>query len=68
MIKIFTADEKGRIYFTKEELELVLNEAYYEGQKNSSIVVKNLPYTIDCNAMGGTTINASSDNPYTVKA
>lgn len=31
MIKVFTPNEKGKIEFTKEELELLLNEVWNDG-------------------------------------
>ena len=34
MIKVFTVNGNGKIEFTKEELEKLLNDAYAEGQKN----------------------------------
>lgn len=34
MIKVFTVNGNGKIEFTKEELEKLLNDTYAEGQKN----------------------------------
>ena len=31
MIKVFTLNEKGKIELTKDELEQLLNESYWEG-------------------------------------
>ena len=31
MIKVFTLNEKGKIELTKDELERLLNESYWEG-------------------------------------
>lgn len=38
MVKVFTTDESGRISFTKEELEKLLEEAYNEGKANANTV------------------------------
>lgn len=38
MVKVFTTDESGRISFTKEELEKLLEEAYNEGKANTNTV------------------------------
>jgi len=35
MIKIFTLDKNGKISLTKDELEKLLNEAYWEGYYNN---------------------------------
>ena len=34
MIKVFTVNGNGKIEFTKEELEKLLNDTYAEGQRN----------------------------------
>ena len=33
-IKVFTPNERGKIEFTREELEKLLNDTYAEGQRN----------------------------------
>ena len=33
-VKVFTTNEKGKIEFTREELEKLLNDTYAEGQRN----------------------------------
>ena len=40
MVKVFEKNKNGKIQFSKEELEKVLNEVYWEGynQKNNSWV------------------------------
>ncbi len=38
MVKVFITDENGRISFTKEELEKLLEEAYNEGKANANTV------------------------------
>ena len=34
MVKVFTTNENGKIEFTKEELELLLNEVWRDGYNN----------------------------------
>ena len=36
MIKIFTVNESGKIELTKEELESVLDEAYWTGYRDNN--------------------------------
>lgn len=36
MIKVFTKNENGKIEFTKEELEKLLNEVWYDGKNNGN--------------------------------
>ena len=36
MIKVFTLNEKGKIELTKDELEQLLNESYWEGYRNNN--------------------------------
>ena len=43
MIKAFYLNKKGKIEFTKEELEKLLNEVWYDG-KNSAVWTWNSPY------------------------
>ena len=33
-IRVFSTNEKGKIEFTKDELEKLLNEVYYEGRND----------------------------------
>ena len=63
-IKVFTPNERGKIEFTREELEKLLNDTYAEGQRNcdcgNNITWTNpypIPY-INCN---GSTTNASTN-------
>lgn len=36
MIKVFTLNKNGKIELTKEELENLLNESYWEGCRSKS--------------------------------
>ena len=51
MIKVFTVNGNGKIEFTKEELEKLLNEIYAEGQTN-------------CNCGSNITWTSPSITPY----
>ena len=79
MIKAFYLNKKGKIEFTKEELEKLLNEVWYDG-KNSAVFTWNSPYywstspTITCrpldtNMTTGTTTTVATvnTNPVQVK-
>ena len=63
-IKVFTPNERGKIEFTPEELEKLLNDTYAEGQRNcncGSKITWTSPYItpyIDCS--DSTTTNAST--------
>ena len=64
MIKVFTANENGKIEFTKAEPEKLLNEVYTKGQNdcNCGRITWTNPYTtpyINCNEPA--TTNASTD-------
>lgn len=56
MIKVFTLNEKGKIELTKDELERLLNESYWEGYSKKttwtytspSYSIFNNPYKITC--------------------
>ena len=59
MVKVFTPNEKGKIEFLKEELELLLNEVWNDGYYHqntywwqSPTITKTVPYysgiTISC--------------------
>jgi hypothetical protein len=65
-IKVFVPNEKGKIEFTREELEKLLNDTYAEGQRNcncgSNITWTN-PYTTPyINCSDSTTTNALTKN------
>lgn len=60
MVKVFTPNENGKIEFTKEELEALLNEVWRDGYSSnrqywwSSPTVVNAPYlppTITCDSI-----------------
>jgi hypothetical protein len=42
-IKIFTLDKNNKISFTKDELEKLLNEAYWEGYYNNKTTTISYP-------------------------
>lgn len=58
MIKVFTLNNYGKIEFTKEELQDLLNEAYWDGRRS----VNNWTYTYPTttNPYNYTTITTSS--------
>jgi hypothetical protein len=62
-IKVFTPNERGKIEFTREELEKLLNDTYAEGQRNcncgSNITWTN-PYTTPY--CGTVTTNLATEN------
>ena len=71
-IKVFTPNEKGKIEFTREELEKLLNDTYAEGQRNcncgSNITWTNpyiTPY-ISATKSEATTSNTSAPETYTI--
>lgn len=75
MIKAFYLNKKGKIEFTKEELEKLLNEVWYDG-KNSAVFTWNSPYywstspTITCTPLDAsftTTAATVNTNPVQVK-
>ena len=37
IVKVFQTNKNGKIEFTKEELETLLNEVYWDGYRNNSI-------------------------------
>lgn len=50
-IRVFSYNEKGKIEFTKEELQKLLNEVYNEGKADSYTVsygsnITTAPYTL----------------------
>lgn len=56
MIKVFTLNEKNKIELTKEELENLLNESYWEGCRSKSWtyttpswISTSSPYTVSHN-------------------
>ena len=63
-IKVFTPNEKGKIEFTREELEKLLNDTYAEGQRNcncGSNITWTSPYIAPyINCSDSTTTNTST--------
>ena len=63
-IKVFTPNERGKIEFTREELEKLLNDTYAEGQRNcncGSNITWTSPYiTPYINCSDSATTNAST--------
>lgn len=59
MIKVFTLNEKNKIELTKEELENLLNESYWEGCRSKS-------WTYTTPSWISTTPLVSTSSPYTV--
>ena len=62
MIKVFTLNKNGKIELTKEELEQLLNESYWEGYRNNS----NRYWTYTSPSIISAT--GITCNPYTIKA
>lgn len=62
-IKVFTPNEKGKIEFTPEELEKLLNDTYAEGQCNCNCV-KGITWTNPYTApyCGTVTTNLATEN------
>lgn len=51
MVKIFTPNKNGKIEFTKDELEKLLNEAWYDGKNSNNNYFWTSPspwYTTTC--------------------
>lgn len=71
-IKVFTPNERGKIEFTPEELEKLLNDTYAEGQRNCNCgtnITWTNPYTIpyvNTTKSEATTSNASTPKSYTI--
>lgn len=59
MIKVFTLNEKNKIELTKEELENLLNESYWEGCRSKSWIY-NTPSYISTSSPYVITHNGSS--------
>lgn len=71
MIKIFTLNKNGKIELTKEELEQLLNESYWEGYRNNNNSwiytsptpykwYSNTPYTISMSSVSSSDISTGS--------
>ena len=63
-IKVFTTDKDGKISFTKDELQEIINEAYWEGYHNGATSGKtwtiSTPWTTTPYYNWSTTANGSS--------
>lgn len=72
MIKVFTLNDNKKIELTKEELEKLLDEAYWEGCRCRSnywayTTPNYSPYTITCNTTDNTiTCSNITDNTITL--
>ena len=71
-VRVFTANANGKVEFTKEELEKLLNEVYQDA-KNGCIVI-NTPSnpwwdspTITLNGEANTTTRTTSDKTLEIK-
>ena len=63
-IKVFTPNERGKIEFTREELEKLLNDTYVEGQRNcncGSNITWTSPYPTPYINCSSSTTNASTN-------
>ena len=69
MIKVFELNKNKKIELTKEELEKLLNQAYWEGYYNKNTWTYTTPNIFPVTT---TTIKANdislTNNPYTIKA
>lgn len=63
MIKVFTLNKNNKIELTKQELENLLNESFWEGyNKKNSYWTYTTPYTTLTNTTSsGITINTSTE-------
>lgn len=64
MVKVFEKNRNGKIQLSKEELEKVLNEAYWEGynQKNNSWVYTTPKWDYITTSDTGISINCDDIN------
>ena len=64
MIKVFTLNKNNKIELTKQELENLLNESFWEGynRKNNYYWTYTTPYTTSTSSnISGITINTSTE-------
>ena len=59
MIKVFELNKNKKIELTKEELENLLNQAYWEGYRNKNTWTYTTPNYWTC-------IDHSANSPYTI--
>lgn len=64
MIKVFTLNKNNKIELTKEELESLLNESYWEGYNKKSYWTYTSPYYYG--NFSTTNTPAEIDNPYKI--
>ena len=57
MVKVFTTNENGKIEFTKEELEKLLNEVWYDGKNNGNYCWKSPGWTSPTITYNGTGVS-----------
>jgi hypothetical protein len=72
-IKVFTPNERGKIEFTREELERLLNEVYNDGFRDGEVAQREKstwtwtpPYVYNSDL--GTTTTSSTNMPLTINA
>ena len=70
MIKVFTLNENNKIELTKEELEQLLNESFWEGYNKKNIYVYNSPFmsTPYITTATNSITTATNSNGVTIKA
>ena len=60
MVKVFTTNSNGKIEFTKDELEKVLNEVWQDGRNSVSSYWWTSPTTTPYYCTNGTTISCNT--------
>lgn len=63
MIKVFELNKNKKIELTKEELENLLNQAYWEGYRNKNTWTYTTP-----NYYGTVVTSTTANSPYTINA
>lgn len=72
MIKVFTLNKNNKIELTKDELEQLLNESFWEGYNKNSTYVYRSPfvstpyvttrqYTVDCDTISNSATIKAAD-------
>ena len=67
MVKVFTPNKDGKIEFTKDELEKLLNEVWYDG-RNSATYTWTSPWTITTTPYDHTVTTTASSSATTTEA
>ena len=62
MVKVFELNKNGKIELTKDELQKLLNCAYWQGYNNKNV------WTYTTPNYNTSTWYEFTDNPYTIKA